>query len=671
MAAGPLFQTTQNDLISAVIEMEQLMLANSGEDPFEEILKLIVAKLYDESRVCEKPSTKSLFSDKGTGTEIKERVNSLLTRATASWEGILQHDSSIKLLPDHLALCIRPLMGVNLFHEDLTILDSAFEHLLTRSSKGSMGQYFTPRHVIDMCVDVLRPTVGQSVLDPACGSGGFLLHAWKYAQEHSTDLSPTGHVYGFDMDHRAIRIAHILNLLGAEGKLNIFQVNSLDGREWNPTIAAKLMADKRVCVPLTSGQDGWRILKGLQFDLILTNPPFAGRIADGGLLSHYAIGASNRTNGKSVDRDILFIERCLASLRRGGRMAIVLPQGVLCNENTKGVREWILENAKLIGVVGLHPATFLPHTGAKTSVLFLEKGHSSNTDDYPVLFACSEKPGKDTSGEFRYVTSDEGKAVIDHDLGFIGKILAEFLHHQPHSSFRLEKFGERSGETGWVRDNISVQPVSVVRRCGRFDAEFFKPHFVGAEKKLKARAAATIRDSVSTQIQRFKRQGTNEIAYFDISSVDSETGFAVPTEIPANEAPTRAQYLVRSGDVLVSTVRPDRNAVTLVRKCEKISVASNGFCVLRPQGVSSEYLFAFCKTETFRQLLSRYVAASMYPAVSDRDVLEMPFLLPDASTQKTVQKKVQAAFEKMEEARLLLSDAVNMVEGLLSKDATT
>lgn len=665
MATGPLFQTTQNDLIGAVLEMEQLMLANSGEDPFEEILKLIIAKLYDELQVREKPSTKALFGVEGTAIQIKERIDSLLTHAHATWEGVLQPNAKIRLLPEHLALCIRPLLGVSLFHEDLAILDSAFEHLLTRASKGSMGQYFTPRHVIDMCVDVLRPRFEQSVLDPACGSGGFLLHAWKYAQEHSSSLNCTGHVYGFDMDHRAIRIAHILNLLGAEGKLNIFQLNSLDGREWNPATASKLLSDKYVCVAPTSGQDGWTILKGLQFDLVLTNPPFAGRIADGGVLSHYAIGASSRINGKSVDRDILFIERCLASLRPGGRMAIVLPQGVLCNDNTRVVREWILENAKLLGVVGLQPATFLPHTGAKTSVLFLEKEHGSNADNYPVLFACSENPGKDTAGEFKYIRSKDGEAIIDHDLGFIARVLAEFVH-QPNQSFQPEQFAECNRESTWARDNISVQPINVVKQCGRFDAEFFKPHFVRAAENLKSRAAATIRQSVSAQIQRFKRQGTHEIAYFDISSVDSETGFAVPAEIPANEAPTRAQYLVRPGDVLVSTVRPDRNAVTLVRKCEKTAVASNGFCVLRPQGVSSEYLFAFCKTETFRHLLSRYVAASMYPAVSDRDVLEMPFLLPSATTQEDVQQKVQAAFEKMEEARLLLSDAVKKVEEVLS-----
>lgn len=138
-----------------------------------------------------------------------------------------------------------------------------------------------------------------------------------------------------------------------------------------------------------------------------------------------------------VSRDILFIERDLNFLKPGGRMAIVLPQGVLNNTQMEYVRKFILKKARLLAVVGLHGNTFKPHTGTKTSVLFLQKWKEDEEipEDYPIFMAVSKKGGKDNSGEYIYQKDSEGnvmfdgtgKKLINHDLDEIAEEFLKFM----------------------------------------------------------------------------------------------------------------------------------------------------------------------------------------------------------------------------------------------------
>ncbi len=162
--------------------------------------------------------------------------------------------------------------------------------------------------------------------------------------------------------------------------------------------------------------------------MLMANPPFAGDIKESRIIHKYELGYNEKNKPKSkVGRDILFIERNLDLIKPGGRMAIVLPQGRFNNTSDKEIREFISERARIIAVVGLHVNTFKPHTGTKTSVLFLQKWDERlcpKKEDYPIFFAVSEKSGKDNSGEYVYVKNGEGKPkldlnghfIVDHDL---------------------------------------------------------------------------------------------------------------------------------------------------------------------------------------------------------------------------------------------------------------
>ena len=169
------------------------------------------------------------------------------------------------------------------------------------------------------------------------------------------------------------------------------------------------------------------------FDILMANPPFAGDIKENRILHQYKLGfKGNRTAQSKVGRDILFIERNLDFLKPGGRMAIVLPQGRFNNTSDKYIRDFIGEHARILAVVGLHGNTFKPHTGTKTSVLFLQKWNDDpnqgplcpRVNDYPIFFAVSEKGGKDKSGNYiflensdgQYKLDENGHLIIDHDL---------------------------------------------------------------------------------------------------------------------------------------------------------------------------------------------------------------------------------------------------------------
>ena len=337
------------------------------------------------------------------------------------------------MTPSHLAICVSSLQNVKLFNSNLQIVDEAFEYLVNKSSKGEKGQYFTPRHVIDMCVKMLNPQRGEYMIDPAAGSCGFPVHSIFHMTGHlfgSTEITPDEKadvlkVFGIDFDEKAVRVARTINLIAGDGETNVLHLNSLDYDRWQEAIetsewqlaygAGYGRLEKKRAEPGNN--------KSFQFDILMANPPFAGDIKEGRIIHKYDLGF--KKNGKphtKLGRDILFIERNLDFLKPGGRMAIILPQGRFNNTSDKYIRDFIAERCRILAVIGLHPNTFKPHTGTKTSVLFVQKWDDAlcpRVEDYPIFFAVSEKGGKDNSGEYIYVTDEIGERKLDKSGHFI------------------------------------------------------------------------------------------------------------------------------------------------------------------------------------------------------------------------------------------------------------
>jgi len=383
-------------------DLEELVLADSGKDEFNEIFKLIFAKIWDEKEALENRKNQEVHFSKAEDPEITyERINNLFKKACEEWPGIFKEGEDIELTKRHLHICIAPIERVRLMGSNLRIMDDAFEYLLPTESKKKKGQFFTPRHVVEMCVRMLNPKQNEYVMDPACGSAGFLLHSmdWCYPAKNNNERERRKHRYaakylwGIDFEERAAKTSRALMLIAGDGHTNIFgpDVSSLDPRTWYETqsgqklmsklIEAKLLKIKptREDEPNVLREDGlaWKYFDELQFDVIFANPPFAGEMKDREMLSYYDLAKSalKRAQNKAAkeERDVLFIERILKFLKPGGRAAIVLPQGKFNNSSLAFIREWILRKARLLAVVSLHPNTFKPHTGTKTSVLFIKK----------------------------------------------------------------------------------------------------------------------------------------------------------------------------------------------------------------------------------------------------------------------------------------------------------
>ncbi len=474
----------RKSLKNIILEMEDEVLANAGVDVFEEVFKLIFTKLYDEylsqedkgvinyllrqvtkTAVHEPVSPSYLggqdfdaikkavsgIDDEGfrvmefrntgqTDTELKNKIQGLFDQAKGMWKGVFPESSTFELSDSHLAVCVSSLQDVKLFNSNLLVVDEAFEYLVNKSAKGEKGQYFTPRHVIDMCVQMLNPRRGETMIDTASGSCGFPVHTifkltghlFTNAEISNEDKQHALKVFGIDFDEKTVRVARTLNLIAGDGETNVLHLNTLDFNRWSD----KTENDTKW---INTYGRGFKRLekmraeknenKQFDFDILMANPPFAGDIKESRILHQYELGfkADGKKAQNKVGRDILFIERNLDFLKPGGRMAIVLPQGRFNNTTDKHIREFIAERARILAVVGLHGNTFKPHTGTKTSVLFVQKWDERlcpKKDDYPIFFAVSEKGGKGNSGDYVYIKNGNGQykldknghLIVDHDL---------------------------------------------------------------------------------------------------------------------------------------------------------------------------------------------------------------------------------------------------------------
>ena len=315
--------------------LDETIAAHSGEPVFDEALKLLVAKLHVEhGRPPARP-------DSGFHPDDADSLNALLSDAMQRWPGALT-DGATRLPALAIQRAAAILREVWLGDDPLSGLNAMFQAMMSRGSRGEKGQFFTPLAIVRDVVARVQPRAGERVADPACGSGGFLLEALR--------ASPDCSVWGFDQDPRVVQVARVLLCVAQPSWLSgVYAVDSL--RVGGIEQALNRPNEQRESAPFCG------------FDVILTNPPFAGDVgAEVG--QGYALAS-----GRHVQRDVLFLERCLGLLRPGGRFAIVVPYNEVAGGRLAFVRRWLLCHARLTEVIALDRGTVSPHTAQKTCVL--------------------------------------------------------------------------------------------------------------------------------------------------------------------------------------------------------------------------------------------------------------------------------------------------------------
>lgn len=493
------------NLKKIIKDFEDVILANSGVDSFEEIFKLIFTKLYDESESVENNDEifyycknkqfdnyvsmvghlKHLddskfrrleFRNNGDNEAFKKRMDKLFDKAKEKWKGIFEDNSTFELTTEELRISVSYLQDIKLFNSNLDVIDDAFEYLVTKGQKGDKGQYFTPRYVIDMCVKMLNPNPKENMIDTASGSCGFpmhcILYVWNKLNPDSSYLITNQKrtkaqkdyvkkVFAIDFDKKSVRIGRLLNKIAGDGETNVLLLNALHFKQWKNDASVGTWERiyqngfnhfETLCADNKNYNAKYaKDYKYFNFDIVMANPPFAGDITSENLYKSYELGKNK------ISRDILFIERNLNMLKPGGRMAIVLPQGRFNNSSDKHIREYIADKARILAVVGLHQNVFKPHTGTKTSVLFLqkwggidEKGNEicPKKEDYNIFFATQNLPSKDNSGEKIYektqIATIERKSQNKENIESKELTLKDF--YAQYQSIEEANFMELNGE---------------------------------------------------------------------------------------------------------------------------------------------------------------------------------------------------------------------------------
>ena len=397
----------REDLIVAIKKCHQTLWGGGRLSPptaFGELCKLIFVKISDEQKP-RKNGEPYQFQIKThePSSKLAERINALYDEQKTKDPEVFTE--SIKVDDRVLRTVVSHLEAINLNKTDLDVKGVAFEQFMDGFFKGDFGQYFTPRPIIEFCVNMVKPEQDWDVLDPSCGSGGFLLHALDYMRKQAGDYFDKAtqpveyfnywhdfaakHLYGIEINDEIARVAKMNMIVHDDGHTNVISHDALESidkmKEHN-----KGFSENR-------------------FDLILTNPPFGSTInlAEKPYLSSYELGNNIDTKGKQKPRknqssEVLFIERIWQFLKPGvGKAAIVLPDGILTNSSMQYVRDFILEKFQLLAVVSLPQCAFA-HFGAgvKASVIFVRKrkdNEKPNADE-AIFMADPELIGYDATG---------------------------------------------------------------------------------------------------------------------------------------------------------------------------------------------------------------------------------------------------------------------------------
>jgi type I restriction enzyme M protein len=440
---------SRDDLIKTIRKCHQTLWGGGRLSPpmaFGELTKLIFLKTRDEKKPRKKGEPYAFqIKTNETPERLAGRIKAMYAKEREKEPDVFNDD--IKIDDITIKNVVLHLEGVNLTATDLDTKGVAFEQFMDGFFKGDFGQYFTPRNIIAFAIQMLDIKPDDTVMDPACGSGGFLLHALDAVRRQADEFYPgegggdgkeesgrhrdywhsfaENRLFGIEINEEIARVAKMNMIVHDDGHTNIIGHDALEPLT---NIGHKHAAFGKILGldPLSGQRD-----ESKGFSKIPTNPPFGAVVKDElhSYLKTYELSryvakgnakdeddiedeSADPMAGKiaikqraSVKTEIIYCERVWQLLKPGGQAAVVLPDGLLTNASLQGVRNWILERFKVLAVVSL-PQFAFAHFGAgvKSSVVFLEKRHPNIpvSDDEAIFMAMAENIGYDATGRTTY-----------------------------------------------------------------------------------------------------------------------------------------------------------------------------------------------------------------------------------------------------------------------------
>ena len=633
----------EEELRKVTRSLHNLIWAEGHDDAksFDELTKVLFLKLYDERENSDNYEFKTLQGEKTEDTA--ERIRKLFEELAKSPQyGQAFHsrfgiaDTRIELNDFTICRAVRELEGYSLMSTSkkisgVDIKGIVFEQIVGHTFRGKLGEFFTPRPMVEFMVKMLDPKIDHRVLDPACGSGGFLIWVINAVKDHLKDDKEMtekithfaeNNVFGVDINERMFRVAKMNMLMHGYEPRNIFNIDGL-------------------FVPNHAPDEAKMRIKYNSFDLIFSNPPFAGRVDDPKILELFEMG---RIGGKtrSVTKEVLFVERIVKLLKPGGKAALVLPRGILSNKELKYVRDWIKKHCQILALIALPDFAFLPSgTGVKGALVFLKKKEEP-VGDYKIFVKKVDRIGYTSTAR---PDKNEFLKVLDD--------------HKNSSPEDLVSFSELDACFGYTD-------------TGRIDPRFF---LWESRRKLKVfedspypfKRIGNVTDFRNERFTPKREDLEKEFIYIQISDVDVKEGKIIPNKRRAKNF-TQSVQLMREGDIVISRRTPDRGAVAIVPKELDGGTIITEFSVLKPKKeiVNPEYLHEFLRTRQFLDLLGVYVTGELSQRISEEDLQRIGIPVPPKEVQDELMEEIKKAKEEakklVEEARSLVRKAKLRIE---------
>ena len=634
---------TKEMLISILQKCHQTLWGGgklSPSDAFDELCKTIFVKINDE-QANRRNGEPYEFQTKTyePNDKLYERIRSLYEEQ--QWGEANIFTDNIRIDPVTLRTMVSHIEGINFSKTTLAAKGEAFEAFVSDFFERQHGQHFTPREIIDFAVQMMRPQINKLILDPACGSGGFLLHTFNHIRREANDShDDSGKLskhwqdfarkmfFGIEVNKEIARVAKMNMILHGDGHTNI-------------VITDALQQLARICE-----QSGKNEFKEGAFDLILTNPPFGAMmsLSEHLHLKDYELwDQTNYTKRKKPRKrqriEILFIERIWNFLKPDtGRAAIIIPDGFLINSSLQGVRDFLLERFQINAVVSL-PQTAFDHfgTGVKTSMIFLRKRTDNEKLNHNevIFMALPELIGYDATGR---KTENQLPVVVEQYRTF---------EKNPKPSPTENLISEKKPQCFAVRRGEVVK---------RLDPKFI---IFGDQNLLKGvktqnLGSLVIKEPESGSSEKaVPMRHKNDVKYIQVTDFDDE-GIVPGNKFMTAES-VEEKYLLEEGDILFAqsgTVgktfiyTSDIGPAIFTRHCLRFR--------LDPSIVLPQYIYFYTKTDRYRRWVQSMQQSSILPRIRQEEFKSFTVPIPSLDAQKQM---VEEPSRRSDKARRLREEA--------------
>ena len=512
-------------------------------------------------------------------------------------------------------------------------LGDAFEYLLSvLGSQGDAGQFRTPRHIIDFIVAILDPKKDETILDPACGTAGFLVSSYKHILKANTDadghstLTPddkgklAANFKGYDISPDMVRLSLVNLYLHGFVEPHVVEYDTLTSEErWNEYA-----------------------------DVILANPPFMS--PKGGIRPH------RRFSVQSKRSEVLFVDYMAEHLTPTGRAGIIVPEGIIFQSQTahKQLRKMLVENY-LVAVISLPAGVFQPYSGVKTSILILDKTLAKKTDR--ITFFKVENDGFDLGAQRR--------AIVENDLPQVTQAVKEYLNMDAQD--RQDKEKASCPSCASMLQHLISQGTALIAEKEKIAAngeynlsgQRYRESGIHTTTKWPMVELRDVCDINPETVNPALVYPNETVFYVDISAIENETGrFLGYSEIASSQAPSRARRGLRSGDVLLSTVRPNLKAFALLEKVRARAIASTGFAVLRTRRERAEpaFILAVLFSEYAVKQMVGMMGKGAYPSINQSDVMAIRIPLPTLEVQREIVSEIEGYQRVIDGARAVIDN---------------